>query len=38
MSIITAQTNIKHLRPNQFRSLDLNTNLDYLETDYHVIF
>lgn len=33
--IITAQTNIKHLRPNQFKSLDLNTNLDYLETDYH---
>lgn len=33
--IITAQTNIKHLRPNQFRSLELNTNLDYLETDYH---
>lgn len=33
--IITAQTDAKHLKPSQFKSLELKTNLDYLETDYH---
>ena len=32
--IITAQTDAKHLKPSQFKSLELKTNLDYLETDY----
>lgn len=33
--IISAQTSAKHLKPSQFKSLELKANLDYLETDYH---
>lgn len=32
--IITAQTSVKGLRPGQLKSLELKTDLDFLETDY----
>lgn len=33
-AIITAQTDMKNLKPSQFKSLELKTDLDFLETDY----